>query len=166
MIFSPDGSKLAILAADRTVRLWRVEEFDELMAQGCDWVRDYLENSPRVKPRDRTLCDQIGPFFGPALATDLSPTHTLKAAPSLEFALLREAVNKASKAAELNQTANTPGEWSRVATLWQEAIDLLTVLKQSNPNHQTVDQKIVEYRGNLQYAQQNEKVQKQAKVSK
>ena len=151
MIFSPDSSQLATLDEDGTVRLWRIEGFDELIVQGCDWMQGYLAE-------DSALCDQIGPISGQTQATNLSPTRTF------EIALFRGAINKASRAAQLTQTANTPEEWGTVVSLWQEAIDLLTVLKRSNPDHPTADKKIKVYLGNLQYAQQNEKGQKQAKI--
>jgi len=57
--FSSDGQHLATAGDDGTVRLWRVEGLDELLARGCDWVRDYLDNKPQ-DDSDRTLCDGIG----------------------------------------------------------------------------------------------------------
>jgi WD40 repeat protein len=44
--FSSDGQHLTTAGDDGTVRLWRVEGLDELLARGCDWVRDYLDNKP------------------------------------------------------------------------------------------------------------------------
>jgi WD40 repeat protein/O-acetyl-ADP-ribose deacetylase (regulator of RNase III)/CheY-like chemotaxis protein len=38
-----DSGKLIATACDEgTVQLWRVEELDELLARGCDWLKDYF----------------------------------------------------------------------------------------------------------------------------
>ncbi|MBD1809397.1 hypothetical protein H6F98_28655 [Microcoleus sp. FACHB-SPT15] len=64
------------------------------------------------------------------------------------------AVNKATSAAELTQTAKTKTQWSTVATNWQQAIALMKAVPKANPNHQVAQQKVVEYQKNLNYAQQ------------
>lgn len=45
VIVSPDGKTLASSSADETAVLWDLEtlQFDNLMAQGCDWLTTYLE---------------------------------------------------------------------------------------------------------------------------
>ncbi|MEW5856684.1 MAG: WD40 repeat domain-containing protein, partial [Cyanobacteriota bacterium] len=56
--FSPDGKTLASGSAGKTIKLWKLDlDFDNLLVRGCDWGREYLENSPNVS--DRTLCDGI-----------------------------------------------------------------------------------------------------------
>ena len=59
LAFSPDGKLLAIVRNDGIVQFWRVESLDELMVRGCNWVRDYLENSSKVEEGDKHLCDGI-----------------------------------------------------------------------------------------------------------
>lgn len=53
---SPDNSMLAVTSKDATTELWQLGGFDQLIQQGCDRVRDYLQNNPNVS--DRQLCDR------------------------------------------------------------------------------------------------------------
>ena len=48
MSFSPNGKCLATAGKDGTVRLWRVESLDELLARGCDWLKDYFVTHPEA----------------------------------------------------------------------------------------------------------------------
>lgn len=60
VIFSPDGKTIASASNNKTVvmKQWNLD-FNELMAQGCDWVNDYLKTNPRVSKEDRRLCDGL-----------------------------------------------------------------------------------------------------------
>jgi len=44
------------------VILWKLEDlqFNQLMQDACDWVRDYLKNNPTVEESDKHLCDGVG----------------------------------------------------------------------------------------------------------
>ncbi|MBD1939284.1 hypothetical protein [Microcoleus sp. FACHB-68] len=60
VIFSPDGKQLVTALWDGTARLWQIEDIDELMVRGCNWVRDYLNNpTANLTPEHRHLCDHI-----------------------------------------------------------------------------------------------------------
>ncbi len=60
VVFSNDGRRLATSGEDGTARIWLVGGMDELVSEECNWVRDYLTNSPRVTEQDKHLCDGIG----------------------------------------------------------------------------------------------------------
>ncbi len=57
--FSPDGKLLALAQDDGTVILKSID-LDDLLVLGCDWLHNYLKNSPKVSESDRHLCDGIG----------------------------------------------------------------------------------------------------------
>ena len=56
--FSPDGKMLGAVGRDRIAMLWNFD-LDDLLARGCDFVHDYLRNSPHVKQSDQRLCEGV-----------------------------------------------------------------------------------------------------------
>ncbi len=58
MRFSPDGKILALTSNDGVIL--KSLDLDQLLLLGCDWLHDYLKNSPKISDRDRHLCDGIG----------------------------------------------------------------------------------------------------------
>lgn len=80
--------------------------------------------------------------------SEVEVTSTLESDP------FRDAVNQAIKAADLTQTAQTAEEWQEVVDAWNAAI---TGMKDVPEHHQQSDvarEKAVEYRQNLNYAQE------------
>lgn len=64
------------------------------------------------------------------------------------------AVKSAQSAAEKAQTAQTQSEWNAVASDWQKAVDLMTKVKNSDPNYQKAQEKIIEYQNYVDIAKQ------------
>ena len=60
--YSGDGSFVASVSEDNTLILWDVERVlkVDLLADGCDRVRDYLRTNAMVEKGDRFLCNGIG----------------------------------------------------------------------------------------------------------
>jgi hypothetical protein len=65
----------------------------------------------------------------------------------------REAVNKATSAATITQSAKSKDDWNLVASQWQEAIALMKAVPSSHPYYTVAQQKSIDYQRNLDYAQ-------------
>jgi WD40 repeat protein len=69
LTFSPDGKTIASSSSSGKIILWNFalnSDLDELLIQGCQWIRDYLRTNRSVKatnayrtPDGRALCDEI-----------------------------------------------------------------------------------------------------------
>ncbi|MEG4799907.1 AAA-like domain-containing protein [Microcoleus sp. ARI1-B5] len=58
--FSPDGKTLVSVSDDAEVEFWNAEilDFEQLIARGCDWIKDYLKHNVGVEAGDRQICDR------------------------------------------------------------------------------------------------------------
>ena len=56
MSWSNEGKALAVASEDNTVMVWNLD-LDDLLTKSCNWLRDYLQNNPKVRPSDRNLCE-------------------------------------------------------------------------------------------------------------
>ncbi len=65
-----------------------------------------------------------------------------------------QALDKASSAFSISQSAQSADDWQLVASQWQEAIALMQTLPQNSPYNTIAKTKAVEYRQHLIYAQQ------------
>ncbi|MDZ7956222.1 WD40 repeat domain-containing protein, partial [Nostoc sp. DedQUE09] len=45
VVFSSDGKTLASASVDNTIKLWNLN-LDDLLAQGCSWLKGYLASHP------------------------------------------------------------------------------------------------------------------------
>jgi predicted aspartyl protease len=65
-----------------------------------------------------------------------------------------QAINRASSAYNISQSARSPDDWSLVASRWQQAIDLMKSVRQGDTFYPLAQEKIGEYQRNLTFAQQ------------
>ncbi|AFY44988.1 AAA-like domain-containing protein [Nostoc sp. PCC 7107] len=49
MSFSPDGKKLAAACNDGMIRLFVVDDLEEMLERGCKWLDDYLATRPEMR---------------------------------------------------------------------------------------------------------------------
>jgi hypothetical protein len=76
-------------------------------------------------------------------------------APPVSANPFRDAVNAATQASQLAQTATTKEDWQAVATAWETAITLMQQVPPTDPNYATAQERAQAYQPNLTYAQQN-----------
>ncbi|OKH35586.1 hypothetical protein NIES2119_20290 [[Phormidium ambiguum] IAM M-71] len=57
--WSPDGQILASSGADKRIILWNLN-LEELLIQGCNSLREYLQNNSHLNQRDKSVCEGIG----------------------------------------------------------------------------------------------------------
>jgi predicted aspartyl protease len=65
-----------------------------------------------------------------------------------------QAINRASSAFTISQSAQSQDDWRLAASRWQQAIDLMQLVPPTNARHSEVQRKLTDYRRNLAYAQQ------------
>jgi hypothetical protein len=71
---------------------------------------------------------------------------------SLQVDPFKKAIDKAIQSANLVQSAKTNEEWEKVSNSWQQSIDFMKAVPESNPNYAVAQQKVIEYQPNLEYA--------------
>lgn len=91
-----------------------------------------------------------------AASTAASPTASPApdSAPVAAPDPFQEAIDRASSAFTIGQSAQSQDDWRLVVSRWQQAIQLLTTVPSSSPHYGQVQPKLTEYRRNLTYAQQ------------
>lgn len=81
-----------------------------------------------------------------------NPTATPRPIPTNADNDFRQAVNRATVAASLTQTAKTKQQWQQVIAGWEQAIAGMKKIPANSPKYKISQQKIVEYQNNLKYA--------------
>jgi len=46
MQFSPNGQQLVTIGIDGKINTWQVRDLQQLLGQGCDWLKDYFDSNP------------------------------------------------------------------------------------------------------------------------
>ncbi len=104
-------------------------------------ITDISENPDEVISLD--------PDLAPAEAEQAEATEPAPEQPDL----FRNAVNRASSAVAIGQSAQSQDDWQLAANRWQQALDLLNQIPADHPRHSEAQQKVQEYQANLQSAQ-------------
>lgn len=104
--------------------------------------------SPAASPPASPASPSPSPVASPSPASPASPPAVSPVADPF-----REAVNRATSAAQLTQTAKTRQEWETVAAQWREAIALMQAVPVDSPNYATAQDRAGAYQKNLAYAE-------------
>jgi hypothetical protein len=149
---SPTGSKadsfhtainLATKAANHTQFAQSPAEWEQI-AQSWQGSISLLKSLPKNHPHYLVAVQKIKEYEG-----NLNYAH------KYTQNRFRIAVNHATTAANLTQTASSSQDWQIVVKHWQNAIQLMTTIQPSNSNYSIAKQKTIEYQKNLNYAQVN-----------
>jgi hypothetical protein len=56
--FSPVSKTLVTVSDDAKVEIWNTEilSLEQLMINGCNWIKDYLDHNVIVNEGDRKIC--------------------------------------------------------------------------------------------------------------
>lgn len=95
--------------------------------------------------------DTLQALFFPSESSPHPEVNVTSTTPSYPF---RDAVNQAIKASNLTQTAQTAEEWQEVVDAWNAAITGMEDVPESHEQSDLARQKALEYRQNLNYAQE------------
>jgi predicted aspartyl protease len=116
---------------------------------GCD--RTPFRTEPNISTDISENPDEVI-SLDPDSAPNPAPAESAEAAPD-QPDLFRNAVNRASSAVAIGQSAQSQDDWQLAANRWQQALDLLNQIPADHPRHSEAQQKIQEYQANLQSAQ-------------
>jgi predicted aspartyl protease len=119
------------------------------LMMGCGAIADQallfnLPPSPSLDPAST-------PTSLPVAVTTPAPEP---AAPAPAPDYFREAVNRATSAVAIGQSAHSTSDWQLAASRWQQAIDLMKQVPPTSANHGQAQAKAMEYQQNLIAAQQ------------
>lgn len=106
-----------------------------LLAAGGWW---FFLRSPESEPPAPTPVPAKVPAPVPAATASKNP--------------FGDAVKTATQAANQAQTAKTKAEWAAVATLWQQASDLMKAVPQNHPRYQAAVERVTAYQKNAEVA--------------
>jgi predicted aspartyl protease len=86
-----------------------------------------------------------------------SQVRQLEAPTTTEISPFESALDKAHGAKSISQSAQSPDDWDLVASQYQDAIALMKQVRQDSPNFAFAQRKIMDYRRQIIYAQQQAK---------
>ncbi|MEM6520178.1 MAG: retropepsin-like aspartic protease [Cyanobacteria bacterium P01_C01_bin.70] len=119
--------------------------------------------SPSAEPDPQPSLEEATPAAAP---TDSSPEAATPAAPAAETVAntetastetpnqsranyFNEGVTRAQSAVAIGQSAQSPDDWQLAASRWQQAVQYMEQVPDTDPNYDTAQQKVQEYGQNL-----------------
>lgn len=127
-------------AQNATIGLALNESNDDLAAQSAI-AEQSVESEVAVKP---AAADK-----GPGGAVSVTTASSSSAASAAAY---REAINLASGAYHLSQSAISPDDWGLISSRWQRAADLLKKVTEGDENYSVAQQKMAKYSRNAEQA--------------
>lgn len=113
---------------------------------GCEGI---LSGVTTLPPTDST------PVSAPTqTASPAPPSQPVAAPPPAQVDYFGEAVNRATSAMVVGQSAQSQEDWQLAVGRWQQAVDLMKQVPANSPNYTQAQAKVQEYQRNLAVAQQ------------
>ncbi len=103
--------------------------------------------------QDAALQDPSAPEALPLAVDPAPPAAEPSPEPQKQPDRFREAVNRASSAVVIGQSAQSASDWELAASRWQQAIALMQQVPSHSPNHGQAQAKVQEYQQHLAAAQ-------------
>jgi hypothetical protein len=97
----------------------------------------------------------LAALFHPSPTTEsiqTTPVNTETPIKAPEIDPFKEAVNQATIAAELTQSAQSELEWKKVANHWENALELMKEVPPDHGNYTIAQDRVIQYQKNLDYA--------------
>ena len=60
--FIADSQQIAMVYFDGAARVWTIEDLEQMLKRGCEWLQDYLTYNPYVSDEERQLCGINSPI--------------------------------------------------------------------------------------------------------
>lgn len=125
--------------------------------QGSDSASQTAPPAPEVAQAASPPATESMSAATEPVAPDSAPTATSEAPPKPQRSYFRDAVNRASSAVAIGQSAQSPDDWTLAANRWQQAIDLMQQVPTEDPDYSRAQTKVREYQQNLAAVQQRMK---------
>lgn len=135
---------------------------------GCSILTGCSLFSPSAEPPSNSVADEVteeaAPDANAAEPDETAPAETATTVANTESAptapasgsgpnYFNEAVNRAQSAVAIGQSAQSSDDWTLAASRWQQAVQYMEQVPDTDPNYATAQQKVQEYGQNLSLAQ-------------
>jgi predicted aspartyl protease len=123
-----------------------------VISAGCSSINAFSNTTPDVTGAVVPISPSPAASVPAAVASPRAAAPAPK--PAAQPDNYQRAIARASSAVNISQSAQSQDDWRLVASRWQQAIQLMSSVPGSSPNHTQAQTKLRDYRRNLTYAQQ------------